>query len=222
MGKIFLVPVGEQMKPLYEGFRYVKNIEQVYLICSDYTRKMAKEMKDKLSAVYKIEVIETKAERIDDIIDDIITAIKDFKNKRIISNISGGTKIMSLACYIISSYTEGFSFYIFKDEKSEMKYVEVPSLKINIDLFVKNNSKKFKLLEKLSKKDYFLNQLSKELNIKSSTTNAHIYTLERTGMVKTERMGRKLIIKITTTGKLIYSLVKLKHRMGVENDKNLR
>jgi len=222
MGKIFLVPVGEQMKPLYEGFRYVKNIEQVYLICSDYTRKMAEEMKDKLSAVYKIEVIETKAERIDEIIDDIITVIGDFRNKRIISNISGGTKIMSLACYILSSYTQGFSFYIFKDENAEMRYVEVPSLKINIDLFVKNNSKKFKLLEKLSKKDYFLNQLSKELNIKSSTTNAHIYTLERAGMVRTERMGRKLMIKITSTGKLIHTLVKLKHRMGVKNGKNSR
>lgn len=218
--KIFLIPAGEQVKPLYEGFRYVKNVDLVYLLCSSFTKVKAEEIKEKLSTVYKINIIESKAERIDEIIDDIIAAIGDFKNKKIISNISGGTKIMSLACYILSSYTQGFSFYIFKDSEGGMKYVEVPSLKINIDSVVKYNSKKFEILEKLSKGDYFLNQISKELNIKSSTANAHIYTLERAGIVKTKRVGRKLMIRITTTGRLVYNLVRLKHSMGVNNERN--
>ena len=208
---IMFIPVGEQIKPIYEGFKYVKNIENVYLLASSKTEKYAREIKDKISAIYKTEIILVHPEKLDDIMEKLIDIIAENKDEKIISNITGGTKVMSHACYILCSYLGGDAFYIFKNN-GDMEYVEMPMLKIKLNSIIEERSTKKRILEKLMKKDYdSLTSLAKELRIRESTLSALLDSLKEQGLIHKERNGRTSRIRISKTGKILLKLRKLKN-----------
>ncbi len=94
---IMFIPVGEQTEPIYEGFRHVKEVDKVYLLASGKTEKYAVEIRDKIGAIYKTEIIKIHPEKLDDIMEKLMDIIAENKDKKIISNITGGTKVMSHA-----------------------------------------------------------------------------------------------------------------------------
>lgn len=209
---IMFIPVGEQTEPIYEGFRHVKEIDKVYLLASDKTEKHAKEIRDKIGAIYKTEIIKIHPERLDDIMEKLMDIIAENKDKKIISNITGGTKVMSHACYIISSYLGGDAFYIFKRDDNSMEYVEMPMLKIKLNSIIEEKSTRKRILEKLREKDYdSMTSLAKDLRIKDSTLSVLLDQLEKQGLVNLEREGRNLNIRISKTGKIILKLKELKN-----------
>lgn len=205
------MPVGEQKKPLMEGMRYIKEINRIYLIATKDTYQVAIDIQEKLQEIYEeIYIIKTSPFNLDVIVQSLIDeVISKNHGKHIISNITGGTKIMSLACYILTSLYEGDVFYIFKGENNEMQYVEAPALKVDLRKVVSYGNKRYYILKKLENKDYNVIMLANDLNIKSSTLNGHISKLVKHDLVRTRRDGREVKISITNTGKLFYKLVSL-------------
>lgn len=209
---IMFIPVGEQVKPIYEGFKFVKNIGGVYLLASNKTEKYAQEIKSKIEEIYKTEILFIHPERLDDIMEKLIEIIGRNKGQKIISNITGGTKVMSHACYILCSYLGGDAFYIFKRDDESMEYVEMPMLKIKLNSIIEEKSTRKRILEKLIEKDYgSLSSLAKDLRIKDSTLSALLDSLEEQGLVHLERNKKNLKIKISKTGRIIFRLKELEN-----------
>jgi len=209
---IMLIPVGEQIKPIYEGFKYVKNINRIYLIASNKTEEFANDINKKIKYIYNTEIVLVDPEKLDDIMEKLIDIVSENRDERIISNITGGTKVMSHACYILCSYLGGDAFYIFKRDDGSMEYVEMPMLKIRLNSVIEKKSTRERILEKLMKKEYdSMTSLAKELRIKDSTLSVILDQLKEQGLVILERSGRNLRIRISKTGKIIFKLKKLKN-----------
>jgi len=209
---IMFIPVGEQVKPIYEGFKYVRGVDKVYLLASDKTEKYAQNIKNRIEYIYKTEIVQIHPEKLDDIMEKLIDIIAENKDEKIISNITGGTKVMSHACYILCSYLGGDAFYIFKRDDGSMEYVEMPMLKIKLNSIIEERSTKKRILEKLMKKDYdSLTSLAKELRIRESTLSALLDSLKEQGLIHKERNGRTSRIRISKTGKILLKLRKLKN-----------
>lgn len=206
-----LVPIGEQVRPIYEGFRYVKNIEKVYFLVSNKTEKYGLKVKDKISDIYPIEVIYVNPESFDDVMDKLIQIVENNKNKGIIANITGGTKIMSLACYILCSYLQGNAFYIFKKDDGSMEYVEMPILKFKLDSLLEKNTARWKILSKLIERSYnSVTELANDLRRKTSTVSDILEILHDQGLIILRREGRNVRIEISKTGKIVFRLLNLK------------
>jgi len=208
---IMFIPVGEQVKPIYEGFKYVRGVDKVYLLASDKTEKYAQNIKNRIEYIYKTEIVQIHPEKLDDIMEKLIDIIAENKDEKIISNITGGTKVMSHACYILCSYLGGDAFYIFKRDDGSMEYVEMPMLKIKLNSIIEERSTRKRILEKLIERDYdSLTSLAKELRIRESTLSDLLDSLEGQGLVILERRGRTLKIKISKTGRIIFRLKELR------------
>ena len=209
---IMFVPVGEQIKPIYEGFKHVRNIDKVYLLASNKTENYACNIKKRIGYIYDTKIILVDPEKLDDIMEKLIDVVSENRDFAIVSNVTGGTKVMSHACYILCSYLGGEAFYIFKRDDGSMEHVEMPILKIKLNSIIEESSTREKILKKLSEKDYnFLSLLAKDLRIKDSTLSALLDKLEEQGLVHTERRGRNLKIRISKTGKILLKLRKLKN-----------
>jgi len=208
---IMFVPVGEQIKPIYEGFKYVKNIEKVYLIASNKTERYAHDIKKRIEYIYDTEIVLVDPEKLDDIMEKLIDVVSENKDREIISNITGGTKVMSHACYILCSYLGGDAFYIFKRDDGSMEYVDMLMLKIKLNSVIEDRSTRERILEKLMESEYdSMTSLARELRIKDSTLSVILDQLKEQGLVILERSGRNLRIKISKTGKILLRLRKLK------------
>ena len=208
---IMFVPVGEQIKPIYEGFKYVKNIEKVYLIASNKTERYAHDIKKRIEYIYDTEIVLVDPEKLDDIMEKLIDVVSENKDREIISNITGGTKVMSHACYILCSYLGGDAFYIFKRDDGSMEYVDMPMLKIKLNSVIEDRSTRERILEKLMESEYdSMTSLARELRIKDSTLSVILDQLKEQGLVILERSGRNLRIKISKTGKILLRLRKWK------------
>ena len=195
---IMFVPVGEQMKPIYEGFRHVRNVNKVYLLASNKTENYARDIKNRIKYIYDTDIVLVDPEKLDDIMEKLIDIIAENRNESIISNVTGGTKVMSHACYILCSYLGGDAFYIFKRDDGSMEYVEMPMLKIRLNSVIEERSTRERILEKLMERDYnSLSLLARDLRIKDSTLSALLDKLEDQGLVHTERRGRNLKIRIS-------------------------
>ncbi|OYT33603.1 MAG: hypothetical protein B6U87_03205 [Candidatus Aenigmarchaeota archaeon ex4484_52] len=218
--KIMIIPVGEQIKPIYEGFRYVEQIDKLFLICTNKTSEFAEEIKEQMSNMYRdINIIQTPAQDFNQICLDLVKNIsKEEPNKnhnmtlnfQVIANITGGTKPMSFASYIFASLYDGYSFYIFKKDDNQMQYVEMPKLSLNLEI-ISYKKTRYKILGLIKEKQYNFTQLAKQLNIKSSTLNSHINKLKKDRLVEIELKGREKIIKASKTGIMLYYLIGVKN-----------
>ncbi|MEM4347159.1 MAG: DUF6293 family protein [Candidatus Altiarchaeota archaeon] len=209
---IMFVPVGEQIKPIYEGFKYVKNVDKVYLLASKKTIGYASEVSEKIGEIYNTEILDVTPEELDNVICKLIEVAEKHKKDKVVSNVTGGTKIMSLSCYILCSYLGGDAFYIFKTDEGKMRYIEMPVLKIKLNSIIEEKSTRSRILEKLMEREYSsLTSLAKELRIKNSTLSALLDDLSEQGLIKLKREGRKLKIEISKTGKIIYKIRKFKN-----------
>ncbi len=206
----FIVPVGEQIKPLMFGFRYVSDVDKVFLLCSQDTEEIADAIYEKIKEVYDCEKIIINPSSFDIIIDVVFPKIKDYD--RYIINLTGGTKIMVLASYFFAQLKESYCFYIFKTQDEKMIKFDVPVVslpeKINI-LYEKimEKSKKKKILELISDYPKPISELAKLLKIKKPTLIGHLKTLERWNITTRVKKGNITKVVITPTGKVIFSIL---------------
>lgn len=209
MKKILLIPVGEQLSPLLYGMKYCGEIDEVILLHTSKTKKHSKKIEKNLKEIFfikKINQLECDARNLPSILNTLLNKLSQYnlKNLYIISNLSGGTKMMALACYILASFFNGFSFYIFK-KNEEMEYVEVPNIKIKIWEKLNPQRLRYRIIKLLEVKECRLSELSKQLGIKESTTTYYLNDMENEGWIR--RVGKRY--KVTEFGRLAKCLADL-------------
>lgn len=213
--KILIIPVGEQITPLMYGIKYLGDVEDVLLLHSQETLKIAKKLEKKLKEtklfknIYKIKV---DPRDISDVLDNLSkffkNYVKDKNNKteriKIVVNLSGGTKIMSIACYIFSIFFEGECFYIFK-KNDDMEFVEVPTIRVKLFEEIMPESKKYQILKLLKDSPKTLREIAGSVKIKDSTAYYHVLVLQKYGWIRFE--NKKYFI--TNLGRLILSIIQI-------------
>jgi len=219
-GHIYLVPVGQQISPLLEGFRYVKNIAKVCLLCTAQTKGVAKELCQKIEPIFRqCDIVETSADDLDKIVSDVLDLVKENKgafgkdnlHKMFIINLTGGTKMMSLGCYIAGLFFAEKVLYIFKTDSGKMRLVDVPMVKVELADFTKRKGVKMELLRKILAKPSSLDGLTKECKLSKPTVWAHLKGLEEKHLVEKIENGKAINYVITTTGKLLLNVEELKY-----------
>jgi CRISPR locus-related DNA-binding protein len=210
--KVMLIPVGEQIAPLLHGFRYFNEIDDVVLLFSEETKGQADKMNsylEKMEIVKRIIKIKCRAEDLISILEELVMKFKEmYQNEEIelIANITGGTKVMSLACFIFSSIMNGKSFYIFKT-KDSMKFLQIPNMNLKFVKVLKTSKTRQQLIDILEKSDNLrLKDLSKMLNKSKATLAYYLNEFIENGLI--ERKDNKY--SITEMGRFISLILKSK------------
>ena len=206
--KVMIIPVGEQIKPLLYGFRYFTEIDDVILVYSKESKVFADKLEKRLTEMNifrRIIKVECKAENLSNILKEISSKIKELyisQNIELISNITGGTKVMSLSCYILSSLFNGKSFYIFKDGDT-MRFVEVPTLNSKIIEFLRASEIRIKILQSISEDGIKLKELSRIVGRSKPTLIYYLKKFHELGLI--EKKSDKYVI--TELGKFIITMI---------------
>jgi CRISPR locus-related DNA-binding protein len=206
--RTLFITVGERMEPIYEGFKRIKDIEEVYYIVSDKTKEYAQRLVKEFSNLYKSYIVEVDPRNLDKSIDKIIETQKKLKED-IVYNLSGGTKVMILACYIIACFKSQKAFYIFKKNDGGMEYVEVPILKFDLKNIVNKENRAYRILNLLKDTSLQVTELAEKMKLKKSTISGHIDKLENElGFVEREPINRKSSkLRLTKTGEITLSII---------------
>ena len=209
MKNILIATVGEEMQPILEGFRHVKEIDEIYLLCSEKTRTYAEEIAGKVKVIYgRVKIIESSANDISKILEDLIEGVELSPNTNVIGNVTGGTKVMVFALYLFVSACRGSAFYIFKKENKEMEYVELPVLDVLPAGIIKGTKEKIVNLL-FGNVSLTQREISQRLNFKDSTTKLHLEKMIEEGIVKVEYRGKMKIVSLTPYGKILFLLKKV-------------
>jgi len=217
MKNILIATVGEEIKPVLEGFRYVKEIDEIYLLCSEKTKNFAEEISKKVKEIYgNVKIIESSANNISKILEDLINNVEISPGTKVIGNITGGTKIMILALYLFVSVCKGTVFYIFKKTDKEMEYVELPVVNVLSTNIIKGTKKK---IISILFNDIPLTQreISKCLNFKDSTTKLHLEKMKEEGIIKTNYKGKMKIVMLTPYGKVLFLLKQIEEKIKISH-----
>lgn len=206
--KIYVASVGEEKRPVFYGLKHVRYVDKILLVHSNETKDVAYEIKDVFDelGIYETLLVEVDPRSIDDVIDELVKFVKKHSliNYEYVSNISGGTKPMSIGVYIFTSIMNGESFYVFKKSENEMEILDIPSLKIDIEgiLGVRKRSKaKIRICKALIESPRTLSELSRSLGYSKTSIKFHLEFLENNGLI---RKNKK--IEITPLGKIAVSL----------------
>ncbi|MEM4396940.1 MAG: ArsR family transcriptional regulator [Candidatus Woesearchaeota archaeon] len=205
MNKILFVSVGEQEVPILKTFSSISGYETIYLISSNKTKNVAQEIKKKISQIYeKVEIELVDAYDLHEILSKIL---KLSKGKVVEFNLTGGTKVMTLAFYIAAILLESKCIYYSLEDR----LIEIPV--ISRSWFNRNlNGKKIVLLNYLLKKNYTVKELSEMLKLSPQTVEGHLKTLEYLNFIRREKVGKNTCISITEIGKLYVEIAEILNR----------
>ena len=205
--RILFVTVGESMEPIYEGFKRVKDIDIVYYLVSGKTRQFAEKLTKELSNIYKSNITEIDPMNLDVAINKLIEVQKNLRGN-IIYNLSGATKVMVLACYIVACFKSHAAFYIFKKDNGNMEYVEVPILRFDLRNIIDKDKRKCEILRLLSNKPLPITELAMIMKLKKSTVSGHIDKLEENVFIEREPIDKRSSkLKLTKTGEITLSIL---------------
>ena len=173
--------VGEEIRPILFGIRKVPQLDKLILVCSDETNDYAKKIYKYTNKIYDVDILKVSAINTSDIIEKILKRLMKINNpKNIYINLTGGTKIMSLSLFILSTFIKSSIFYIYKDSGNKMKYIKLPNLKLKPVIIT---PRRMEILEKISKESMTLTELSKEINVSKPTTSSFIKEFKKNNLV---------------------------------------
>jgi CRISPR locus-related DNA-binding protein len=208
---VLVSTIGEQKEPIYEGIRKIEFDDLVFL-ASPKTQKIANKMREEFKNLCDIQVIQVDPCNLDDCLNKLVKLYNDYDKAEIGFNISGGTKIMSLACFIVASFNSNDVFYVFKaDEK--MRIIKLPLLRFDIEKVIKRKSRGHQILKLIyDEKAESVTNIAKKLKIKKATVSAHIKKLkEKYGLIRTiKETGRNEKISLSSSGYLLLELLEAK------------
>ncbi|MEM1988964.1 MAG: ArsR family transcriptional regulator [Candidatus Woesearchaeota archaeon] len=205
MNKILFVSVGEQEVPILKTFSSISGYETIYLISSNKTKNVAQEIKKKISQIYeKVEIELVDAYDLH----EILSKILKLSNGKVVEfNLTGGTKVMTLAFYIAAILLESKCIYYSLEDR----LIEIPV--ISRSWFNRNlNGKKIHILNYLLKKNYAVKELSEILKLSPQTVEGHLKTLEYLNFIRREKVGKNTCISITEIGKLYVEIAEILNR----------
>ncbi len=210
MKRIMICSVGEQESPVLEGFRYHSRIDRVYLLCSQETFGMAEDIRNAIEKLYReVEVIVSDASRLDVILTDLRKSVKYRVGDDVISNITGGTKIMVLALYIYTMIVGGKAFYIFRRKDGTMEYVEVPSPKLDTSPFFGLRGQRYRIARLLRERILTQHEISRELNLTDTTVKTHLEKMRTWGMIDYRYDGKRKVVYLTDIGRAMLEIYEI-------------
>ncbi|MDI6738664.1 MAG: DUF6293 family protein, partial [Nanoarchaeota archaeon] len=217
---VYIVPVGEQSEPVIEGFRHVKDIGRAYLLCTNKTRLNADKIKEKIAPLFpRCEVVETSADNLDKVISDVLAIMSENRDmmkkanthRVLIANITGGTKMMSIGCYLAGLFFAERVLYIFKEATGSMRALDVPLVKVELNELTKKKDIKLRILNHLLEKETNLEILAQRFKLTKPTVWAHLKALEDKHLIEKKVTGRNVNYTITTTGRLLLNVEGIKN-----------
>lgn len=207
-GSTFIVPIGKTFDPTIKGFKYISDPKRIILVYSKESTNIKNKVYNKIKSMYDKETITTlkiDPKNVYDIAKKVIDCLN--KEDKIVINISGGTKIMSIALYIVASLFNGRLFYLFLNEDKKMEFVEVPVLRIKIPDIVKVGNTRYKILNLLLEKDEIrLTELANKVGIRTPPLLFHLRKLSSHRLVKVKKTTN-VMISITELGKIILHIM---------------
>jgi len=205
--QILIVTLGEKEAPIFEGFRRVKDIEKVVFLTSKKLEPIAKSIGEKISSIYpNCEICFVDEKNLSDIIKKIIELHKKYKKWTFTYNLTGGTKIMSIACHVVASFLGEKAFYIAKIDEGKMVKVDIPILKLKPQLVLGKNDRKYQILKLLNSSELTLTQLSNKLKLKMPTIKGHLNKLLSFGLIS---CGKNKKYFISQVGKIFLGLIEV-------------
>ncbi len=173
---------------------------------SDKTREYAENLAKKFSDIYKSNIVEIDPMNLDKTINKLIDIQKNLRVD-IVYNLSGATKVMILACYIIACFKGHSAFYIFKRNDGKMDYVAVPILRFDLKNIINKDKREYKILKELKNKQLKITELAEKMKLKKSTVSGHIKKLEKVFIEREPIDKRSSKLKLTKTGEITLSIV---------------
>ncbi len=214
----FIIPVGEQEKPLNYGFRYVTEVNKVILLCSKETENIALKIKARFEETYNVEIVLIDPSSFENITKTVYPRIKD--GDLLIINLTGGTKVMVLAMYFLAQIKDSKCFYLFKTKDGSMEKHIVPVISlpeeiskirrkiIGEDTRKNKIKKKAQIIELIRECPMKLTNIAKELKITKATLEGHLKYLNSLHMIIREKKGKEVYLKLSPTGEILYHIIK--------------
>lgn len=208
--KVMIVPVGEQIEPLLYGLRFFKEIDTLILLHSRKTKKIANKIKKRVEKTYLVSRV-VMAECVPNSLVSVIASLNKtlnnldkVENQEVVINLTGGTKIMSIACYIFSILVGAKCFYIFKKDDGKMEFQDVPVLENKSLQKIKESKIRISILKSFDNDNKLsVTELSKMIRKHPSTILYYLDELVKSGILIKEK--RKY--RITELGLLIKRIV---------------
>lgn len=210
---IHIALVGQNPKPILEGFHLYRAIDKLYLLHSTETRKIANDIQMKIKQISDIEIFLEKIDpfSMESVVYVILEIGKKEVNQNIFVNMTGGTNIMAgSAC--AASYFLGAQAYYVLDKRKTVSIKSQQSLLIELPIpkipsYTSLEPMQRIMLKTISKKESCDSSFLKEqTKISPQNLSYHIKTLKKKNLIEVDRNQtdpRKLIIRLTNAGKLL-------------------
>ncbi|MBI5332530.1 MAG: ArsR family transcriptional regulator [Candidatus Aenigmarchaeota archaeon] len=202
---ILIVTVGEKKEPLYEGIKQSKKKKKIYYLATKETENVAVSLCSEFRNLYDSDIVIVDPESFCDIVSSVVEILRKEGNNVILFNITGGTKLMSLACYSVANLIGSSCFYIHKCREGMKKFI-LPIIQIPEMKYIGKNKRKFQILELLSGKPYSLTELTIMLKLRKPTVIGHLKKLEGINLVERCNIDRNQILQITESGRIVIKL----------------
>jgi CRISPR locus-related DNA-binding protein len=213
---IHLILVGDTKEPLVATFSLYGSIDKVYLLHTEKSKTVAKEIDQEIKPLAIKEIFYRKVEQYD--MNSVVNAITDIAKSEsensLFINITGGTKLMSGAATAASFFVGAQAYYVItpKDLPPNSpvmnRLVELPVP--NIPYHNSLTGTQLDILRLISRRTGKVsNKMIKEaLGLSAQTLSYHIRQLDKKKLVmlfEDEGDSRMKYLSITNPGKLVVS-----------------
>uniref|UniRef100_A0A7C3MAT2 CRISPR locus-related DNA-binding protein n=1 Tax=Archaeoglobus fulgidus TaxID=2234 RepID=A0A7C3MAT2_ARCFL len=187
-------------------------IHKAYLIFDkDEARKYVDEVRNVLSSLVEVEVLELKGGGVYDAVVEILRTVRKEveAGNNVLFNITDSSKFTCLACFISAQISEGKIY-----AKKGSSVVEIPTPPIK-----KVNEDKLEILRALEKEGGSVDSINRLIELvegkleeqkkymaQRARMSYHLNGLEEDGLVVTERKGKNLSIFLTELGKAFVAM----------------
>lgn len=218
--------VGHHKERLLESIRALRTlpVEKIVLFVGDRdlpgedkVRKVAEDLKKELKVIWDVEIAEIDKKNVIRAVTQLISAINCEKRegKDVVINASGSLRTLAIAGYIAACVTRSRIFTSIPkyDEKGEEvgieEIIEIPTLPIDfpseelMEIVEAINGGVDSLDELVFRLNPNIKKGSEEFQKERSRISHHLSKLERLGLIKKDKFGRNVKIRLTPLGRFL-------------------
>ena len=212
MTKIHIATVGFKLGGILDGFRNY-SVDKLYLLYNKHvdSRGTAQEVEKIVEqSGGDSELVEIDINNIQNVIETIINIHNKHKGDELFVNITGGSKIVAAGA-LIGGFLVGSNVYYMRgwakdeDEGLADKAMEIPLPKVkptDLPLKIRN------ILKYISQNpNSNVSEIASEFEISNQFVSKQVNKLIESELIKEEWVGRKKLLKITNSGKIMIKLI---------------